>query len=156
MPGAAFYRLEAGSTSGAADLAVIDIPGNQFTAVVPSGTFWVRVRAGNAWGLSAASPDARLVVDGTTGVPEAPQALAVNVAGNTVALAWTPPSSGTLPADYVIEASIAGGPFLAITRTSGTSLTVAGVPPGAYAVRVRAASSAGTGAPTAAVPVTVP
>lgn len=156
VPGAAFYRLEAGSTSGAADLAVIDIPANQFTAVVPSGTFWVRVRAGNAWGMSAASPDARLVVDGTTGVPEAPQALSVNVAGSTVTLSWTPPSTGTLPTDYVIEASIAGGSFIAVARTSGTTFTAAGVPSGAYAVRVRASSSAGAGTPTTVTPLIVP
>jgi predicted phage tail protein len=106
--------------------------------------------------MSAASPDARLIVDGTTGVPETPQTFSLNVAGNTVALAWTPPQTGTLPTDYVIEASIAGGPFIAITRTSGTTFTAAGVPPGAYAVRVRASSGVGVGAPTAAISVIVP
>lgn len=156
VPGAAFYRLEAGSTSGAADLAVIDISANQFSAVVPSGTFWVRVRAVNAWGLSAASPDARLVVDGTTGAPEAPQALSAGVVGNTVTLSWTPPSTGSLPADYAIEASIAGGPFVTVTRSTGTTFTAAGVPSGAYAVRVRASNGRGTSAPTTAVPVVVP
>lgn len=156
VPGAASYRLEAGSGPGLSDLAVFELPAQQFTAVVPSGRFVVRVRAVNAWGVSAASPEAVLVVNGTTGVPEAPRALAAVVSGNVVTLTWAPPDAGTLPADYVIEASIGGGPFVAVTRTGATTFMAAGVPSGSYNVRVRAASSAGVGAPSGAVAVTVP
>jgi len=156
VPGAAFYRLEAGSRAGAADLAVLDLPANQFTAVVPSGTYWVRVRTVNAWGVSAASPEAVLVVDGTSGLPEAPTALGASVAGNVVSLSWAPPATGTLPARYVVEASVGGGAFVGVANTPGTAFVASGVPAGTYAVRVRASSSAGIGPPGAAITVRVP
>ena len=156
VPGAAVYRIEAGSGPGAADLAVVELATNQFTAVVPSGTFWVRVRTVNAWGVSAASPEAVLVVNGTSGGPEAPTALSASVAGNVVTLTWAPPAGGTLPATYVIEASVAGGAFVAVAGTTGTTFTAPGVPAGSYAVRMRASSSAGVGPPGAAITVHVP
>jgi glucose/arabinose dehydrogenase len=156
VPGAAFYRLEAGSGPDLADLAVFELPAHQFTAVVPSGRFFIRVRAVNAWGMSAASPEVVLVVNGATGVPDAPGALAAAVVGNLVTLTWAPPATGTLPEDYVVEASIGGGAFVPVIRTGATTFTAAGVPAGSYAVRVRAANSTGVSVPSAAVTVSVP
>jgi hypothetical protein len=51
------YRIEAGSASGLADLAVLMLPPapNQFSVSAPPGTYFVRIRAVNACGASAPS-----------------------------------------------------------------------------------------------------
>ncbi len=155
VAGATGYRLEAGSVPGASDLAIVDLPGNQFTTQVPPGVFWVRVRAMNAWGISARSPEARLVVDGTTGVPESPGPLSAVVTGRRVTLTWSPPAAGVLPADYIVDAGVTAGAMFAVARTSALGLTATDVPPGTYAVRVRAATAFGTSGPGALVTVVV-
>lgn len=156
VAGATAYRLEAGSVPGAADLAVVDWPEHHLTTTVPPGTFWVRVRAVNAWGLSAPSPDARLIVDGSTGVPEVPGPLAAAVAGRRVALTWSPPASGILPAEYLVEAGASADAMVVVARTSAPGLVANDVPPGVYVVRVRAATASGVGSSGATVTVVVP
>ena len=58
------FVLEAGTQTGAANLGTITLPvGTQFDSPpVPSGTYYVRLRAGNANGVSAPSNEVRLVV----------------------------------------------------------------------------------------------
>ncbi len=58
-----FYRLEAGSGPGLANLAVTNTGATVFVAppVVP-GVYHVRVRAGSASGLSAATPDVAITI----------------------------------------------------------------------------------------------
>lgn len=156
VPGANFYRLEAGSASGAADLAVVDLPVHEFAAIVPVRSYWLRVRAGNAWGLSPPTPDTRLVVDGATAPPEAPANLLTFVAGASVSLRWTPPAAGGLPTDYVIEAGTEAGRFSAVARTTGPAFSAVGVPAGTYFVRVRAVNPAGASEATPVLRVVVP
>ena len=60
-----FYVIKAGSLSGLSDLANFSTgtPVPSFQAGgVPSGTYFVRVRAGNAFGISAPSNEVVLVV----------------------------------------------------------------------------------------------
>ncbi len=154
--GAAFYRLEVGSAPGAADLAVVDIPANEFTATAPLGTFWMRARAGNAWGVGPPTSDVRLIVDSTTRLPEPPDGLVAIVAGSTVSLRWTPPATGGLPTDYVVEAGTEPGVLAAVARAPGTTFTASGVPAGAYYVRVRSANRTGVSEATPPVAVVVP
>ncbi len=156
VAGAASYRLEAGSAPGARDLATLDVSGNTLAAVVPPGVFWVRVRALNAWGMSPATPEARLVVDGTTSLPETATALTATVDGQTVSLRWTPPASGGLPADYLVEGGSEPGQLALVSRVPGPALTIAGVPRGTYVLQVRSANAAGTSAPTPIITVVVP
>jgi predicted phage tail protein len=54
---AAQYAIEAGDASGRSNLAVITVPGvdTRFTAQAPPGTYFVRVRALNACGMSGGS-----------------------------------------------------------------------------------------------------
>jgi hypothetical protein len=58
------FIVEAGSTSGAANLAAIDIGSSatSFAAQAPRGTYFVRVRARNVCGTSPPSPEATVVV----------------------------------------------------------------------------------------------
>lgn len=77
--------------------------------------------------------------------------------GSTLVLTWTAPSSGTAPGGYVIEAGAFSGSrdFVYATGTPATSYTAGHVGVGTYFVRVRAATGAGTGAPSNEVIVTV-
>lgn len=156
VAGATGYRLEAGSAAGGADLAVLDLGDHVLTAAVPPGTYWLRVRAMNAWGTSVASPEVRLTVDGDTALPGTPGALSANVQDRRVSLAWSPPGDGGLPAEYVIEAGSDATSLTPVARTSRPGLVAAGVPPGTYAVRVRAVNAAGTGPAGAVIVVAVP
>jgi hypothetical protein len=62
--GAASYVIEAGSVSGASDIGVFPLAGTSttFSAPVPTGTYFVRMRAVNAAGTSAPSNEVTVVV----------------------------------------------------------------------------------------------
>jgi len=156
VPGATSYRLEAGSAPGLTNLGVFDLTANVLSAAVPNGAYWVRVRAINAWGTSAATPDTRLVVDGSTLPPAAPLALAAGVNGRTVTLVWTPPVTGGLPAEYLVEAGTDVSRLVTVARSPQPAFSAAGVPPGTYVVRVRAVNAAGTSSDGPTVTVVVP
>jgi predicted phage tail protein len=150
----AFYVVEAGSVSGRRDLANFStgsaVP--SFSASgVGAGTYFVRVRSGNALGLSDPSNEAVLVVNAgvpgpCTGPPGPPTSLQSAVNGSTVTLFWV--GAAGAPTSYVLEAgSFAGGANIAVsdTGTAATSLTASNVGAGTYFVRVRARNACGTG-----------
>ena len=89
-PTAAAYILDAGSVPGAADVG--SFPMSNATSVVvgaPLGTYYVRVRATSACGVSPPSNEVTVVVDGSVPLPLAPTGLASTVVGNAVAIVWT-------------------------------------------------------------------
>jgi predicted Zn-dependent protease len=146
------YIIEAGSSPGAANLAAFST-GNTSTTFsttgVGAGVYYVRVRAANSAGTSAASADALLTVGGGCGAaPSAPTSLrVVSNSGGTVVLSWTA-SSGT-PTTYIVEAGSSPGlANLANSDLGGpsTSLTALNVGRGTYYVRVRAKNACGVGA----------
>jgi polysaccharide biosynthesis protein PslG len=60
------YTMEVGSAAGLSDLAVLSTAAPVFTAAsVPSGTYYIRVRARNAAGAGTPTADAALVVGST-------------------------------------------------------------------------------------------
>jgi hypothetical protein len=65
------YRVEVGSAPGLTDLASYDV-GNvtNFVATAPTGVFFVRIRALNAWGISAPSNEVVVVATPTLGTGE--------------------------------------------------------------------------------------
>ena len=140
------YVLEAGTTPGASDVATVPV-GNvtRFEANVPSGTYYVRVRAVNEYGDSEPTPDLMLVAPGA---PRAPTNLASTGSGS-VNLRWTAPA-GTAPTGYIIEAGTAPGRAdLGVLQVGNvTSFTAPAPPPGAYYVRVRAINARGAGQPS--------
>jgi hypothetical protein len=144
------YIIEAGSAPGLANLANVptNSSGTAFSASgIGGGTYYVRVRAQNTGGTSAASNESILVV-GSTGCVTAPNAaanLATTVSGSTVTLTWSPPAGGCAPSSYVLQAgSSAGSSDLANANVgAATSYVAGGVGAGTYYIRVRAMNAYG-------------
>lgn len=159
--GARAYIIEAGSVPGARNLANFSTgsAATEFRAGgVPSGVYYVRVRAVTSAGVSAASNEARLVVGGVPsacGALSAPGQLAASVAGSVVTLTWGAAAGG--PSSYVLEAgSRSGAADLVVTDVgNATSMTATSVGAGRYFVRVRAKNTCGSGTPSNEIVVTV-
>ncbi len=147
------YVLEAGSAPGLSNLAVLDTGGiaSSFSVPnVPSGTYWVRVRAANAAGMGAPSQDVSIVMgpaSGCVGLPGVPVLLTPVVSGNNVTLSWNAPSPGGSPTTYVLQAG--SGPGLsnlaAFATGSASTSFAASAPGGVYFVRVAASNACGVG-----------
>jgi hypothetical protein len=142
------YLIDVGSTPNFAvpDLVSLDTFSTSTTLVasgVAPGTYYVRIRARNALGHSAASNEAQLVVgDIVVGpaCPGAPRSLAGTGSTGTVTMSWLAPLSVTPQTTYLVEAGSAPGAANLAIFNNGPSTAVAraGVPPGVYYVRVRA------------------
>jgi predicted phage tail protein len=160
VPGAAVYRLEAGSASDAADLGILTVANTSWAvAGVPPGVYYLRVRAIGPTGLvGLPSTDRQVTVGAVAPPPERPVAVRASVAGDRVALAWAPPP-GPPPLRYVIEAGASATSLTlarVITPSAAAGFAFAGVPPGTYFLRVRGQNTAGEGIPSAVVRVQVP
>lgn len=146
------YRLEAGSISGASDLAVATVSGTSIvTPDVPDGQYFVRVRAQNTGGTSQPSNEVVVRV-GCVAAPPVPTGVVAQVNGDQVSIQW-PPVAG---ADgYVLEA----GSTPDVMDLGSLSLSTAGfstaAPAGTYYLRVRAGNRCGLSAPSAVVTVSV-
>jgi hypothetical protein len=144
-PSSSFF-VEAGSASGAANLATLSVSGRSLTFVpVPNGFYFLRVRAANAAGVSPPSVEVMIVVGNVASPPGAPNFSSASLSGSTVTLTWQAPVFGTATS-YIIEAGSASGlSNLAVYNTGTSSLTASfsGVPKGTYYVRIRAANAIG-------------
>jgi Matrixin len=144
------YVLEAGSGPGLANIAtfVLNSP-NTSTVVnaVPSGVYYVRVRARNVLGTSGPSPDTVVTV-GPCEAPAAPTSMAYTTADNLVTITWTPPATGVTQG-YVLSAGFAPGDSSALVLPLGPTPLFQGVAPfGTYFVRVAARNSCAVGPAT--------
>lgn len=157
--GSVAYRLEIGSWSGATDRGVVRVGGATSVGpvFVPSGVYFVRVRAENAAGVGPASNEVLLRVGALT-APPGPPSLTGSASGPNVVLAWTASTTGDPALRYRVEAGVEpGAPLLAYDTTSPvTGLTFPNVPPGQYYVRVRGINARGVGPASNEVRVVVP
>lgn len=146
------YWVEAGSSTGAADLGRWQTTGRAIAASgVADGQYFVRVRAANTDGVSGPSNEVVVRV-GCAGPLASPAGLTATVNGGSVTLAWQPVSGATI---YVLEVgSSAGASDIGQLPTSATSLA-GQAPAGTYYVRVRAASACGQSAASADIVVQV-
>jgi hypothetical protein len=138
------WVVEAGSSSGAANIASVATPRPAFTfSPVPNGFYFLRVRARNAAGVSAPSAEVMLVVGNVPAPPSAPS-LSHTVSGSTVTFNWSAPAFGPVTG-YIVEAGSATGLSNLAVVSIGNVLTqsFAGVPPGTYYVRIRAVNALG-------------
>ena len=149
------YIVQAGSSSGLSNLANSGTgsaaPTLTATGVGP-GTYFVRVLAQNASGVSGPSNEIVVIVAGGCGAaPAVPTGFSTSASGSTVTLTWQTAVVGCAPTSYIIQAGSAPGlSNLAnfSTGNSATSFTASGVGAGAYYVRVLAANGAGTSGPS--------
>jgi hypothetical protein len=141
------YLIEAGTAYGLSNLArVIVNDVTQFSANVPPGVYFVRVRAVNQSGASDPSNEVVLQPGGGSGKPAG---LAAVGQGNNVSLSWRPPSSGDAPVGYVLEAGSAPGlADLVVKQLPNQTSFSTTAPPGVYYVRVRATNGVGPGEPS--------
>ena len=96
------YLLDVGNAPGSANLGTYSMgTGTSILASFPNGTFYVRVRARNAVGTGANSPETTIVV-GTVVILTPPRNLTANIAGRSVTVNWLPPLEGA-PDIYRIE-----------------------------------------------------
>ena len=152
------YVIEAGSSSGASNLANFDTGGTSTTMTVqavPPGTYFVRVRARHATGLSAPSNEAILSVGGSPApcTPAAPTRLRHSDASlaSTTTFTWTAPAGDCAPTAYVLEGgSVWGASNLGVITTGNTLTSMATGPlsRGDYFVRVRARNGTAISSPS--------
>jgi len=138
--------LEAGTAPGSSNVAQVNL-GNvtRFSTPIPSGTYYVRVRAENAEGDSDPTPDIALVA---RGAPAAPTTLVASRSNGIVNLRWNAPA-GPTPTGYILEAGSAPGLSDIVVAPLGPATTFsAPAPPGTYYLRVRAVNGSGAGLPS--------
>jgi len=143
------YVLEAGLSPGATIVAIPATQPSYLALGVAPGTYYVRVKAVNAFGISPPSEEVEVVV--TAGrpslLPGQPQSPHGWMSGSRLTLMWeTPFSRSALVTGYVVEAG--SGPGLtniAAIGVNARAFTYLPVPAGFYFVRVRAMSVYGLG-----------
>ncbi len=151
------YTLQAGTATGLSNVATLALgPQPSISGPVAGGTFFARVTASNACGTSGPSGEVFFTIGAPDPLPAAPTNLTSSLSGNSVSLSWTAPVGAVT--GYVLEAGTGAGLANLGTLRVGatTSLVVPGVPAGTYVLRVRAITSAGSGAPSADVVAVVP
>ena len=126
------------------------------TSVVKTTTYYYRVRAENALGVSAWT-DARTVVTPGQTVPAAPTITGGTGGRSTATIGWTAPTGGGQTRYYIERATKVSGPFVQVANVAGTvtSYTNQGLARRTtYYYRVKAANAIGTGAPSNVFAVT--
>jgi hypothetical protein len=140
------YLVEAGSSSGLANIATLPVTGRAFSYNgVPPGFYFLRVRATNAGGVSPPSPEVMIVVGGVPSPTGPPSFTSHSVSGKTVTLNWAAPAFGTATSYFIEAGSATGLANLATVNTGNTNTTASftGVPAGTYYVRVRGVNAQG-------------
>ena len=158
-PAATGYQLEAAVSPLGAAVASVPVAAPALLATnVPDGTYFVRVRAVNATGVSLPSAEVAVMVGvAACGAPPvAPVALTQSVAGGLVTFAWTPGAGGCAPTHYVLSAGSAPSLSNIVSLNVGLQTALAApAPPGTYHVRVAAANAWGTSVPSNEVVVSI-
>jgi hypothetical protein len=137
------YVLEAGTAPGLTDVATVNLGNVKSLSVpIPSGTYYVRLRAENPYGDSEPTPDLVLV---PPGAPQAPTSFMVSRVNGTAHLRWNAPAGPNVEG-YVLEVGSAPG-LTDITRVDVGNVTQfsAPAPAGTYYIRVRARNARGPG-----------
>ncbi|MGE0361287.1 MAG: hypothetical protein AB7H93_07365 [Vicinamibacterales bacterium] len=155
-PGATSYVLEAGTAPGLANLVNTALGSRSlFAAQAFPGTFYTRIRASNACGVSTVSNEVPFTLACVP--PSAPANAAFTRPGAQIALSWTPSLGAS---GYVLQAGTAPGASNLFNGPVGASplfaFPAAILPPGVYYLRVAALSACGLSAPSTELVVTLP
>ncbi|HUU35131.1 MAG TPA: PQQ-dependent sugar dehydrogenase, partial [Vicinamibacterales bacterium] len=148
------YIVEAGNAQGLANLGSATTTATSIAVGgVPTGQYFVRVRARNAVGTSLPSADVIATVGCTAPAP--PATFTAAVSGNAVTLAWNVAAGTTatvIDAGYTPGATALSTPFAAPMA----GIVVPGVPPGTYYLRARALNACGTSSASVERTVVIP
>jgi hypothetical protein len=143
------YLVEASLSPGGAIIATFLVRDTSIVLnAVPNGVYYVRVRSGNAEGISGASNEVIVSVpaggSSCTSPPNPPTNLSGNVSGSLVTLNWLAPAAGCAATAYVVQAgSASGSSDLAVFNVGGATTLSVSAPSGAYFVRVVAVNAFG-------------
>lgn len=140
-------ELEVGTAPGAKDVGTYTLPGlNTFFPTVPSGAYYTRARAVNAYGKSNRSTEIPIQIPGpcaANSLPPTPVNPAVTVNGSQVTVAWTlSPATGATFHQITLLDPGSAQPLDRLIVSSATALS-ATVPAGAYRIRVSAGNACG-------------
>jgi hypothetical protein len=152
-PAPAGYLLEGGVAPGQPLVALGTSSAPIFTVAAPAGSFYVRFRTLGVGGPSPVSNEILIHV-GVPVPPSPPANLHATSVGNAVHLAWTPTFAGGAASGYVLDVS--GSLAASLPLPNLERLSFAGAPAGTYTLSLRAVNGAGSSAPGAPVPLTVP
>jgi hypothetical protein len=154
------YFIDAGTAPGSSNIASLPTGNAQtsFAVTAPNGLYFVRVRAGNAVGVSAASNEVsfRIGPAPCTIPPTNPANLQALVSGGVVTLTWTPPAGPGLTGYRLEAGSAAGLSNLAVINIGPTTAFSVSAPRGTYFVRMISLSACGPSNPSPDVTVVVP
>lgn len=144
------YVLQAALDPGFGNIIVNTATGSAQTSMVipgvPPGVFYLRILARNGLGTSGPSNVQQL-----GGPPGAPSGLVATLQGSVLSMSWNAPTTGGAPSDYVLEAATDpgfGSVIFAGGIGSARSVTIGGVPPGTFFLRVRARNGSGISGPS--------
>jgi hypothetical protein len=138
------YILQAGSIPGGSNLANFGTGSTAtsfFAAGVGAGSYFVRVSASNAGGISAPSNEVLLLVGSGCAAPGAASNLVAAINGSTVTLAW---AAGAGASSYRLQVGSSSGQTDLLDTdlaSPATTLTAFNVGAGTYFVRVRSTNS---------------
>jgi predicted phage tail protein len=152
------FVIDAGVAPGTTIVSIPAGSGSPFTIPgIPPGTFFVRVRAVNAFGSSPPSNEITLTMSGArVALAEPPSNVQAFMDGGLLTMTWIQPLRGGPATSCVVEAGSASRlTNIGTVPVAGRSLTFAGVPPGFYFLRVRAVNAGGMSAPSAEVMIVV-
>ena len=151
---AASYLVEAGNSQGSASLGSAPTTGTSLAVGgVPTGQYFVRVRARNAVGTSAPTSD--LVVNVGCTPPDPPSTFTTVVTSTSVAVTWNVAAGTTstvIDAGYAAGATALSTPFAAPAGI----VAVPNVPRGTYYLRARALNACGTSSASVERTVVIP
>jgi len=152
------YLIDAGTAPGVYNLGTITVnaPATSTAAgPAPTGVYYLRLRAQNALGTSAATPE-RSVTVGSCAAPSVPASFTATANDATVNLQWTAPATGVTQGYQVVAGSGPGLADLAVLPFPATVTSLGGVVPYAtYYVRVHATNVCGISPPSQEVALVV-
>jgi subtilisin family serine protease len=164
-PAALGYFIDVGTAPGLSNYGAFNTgsPATRLTATPPTaaGSFYIRVRAYNQFGVSGPSNEVRLDITAGGGgpcgaVPGTPTGLFATVVESLVTLTWNQPVTSGAITGYVLEAGSGPGITDILRAPLGVTTAFSGVAaPGLYFVRVRAVNACGQSAPSNEILVVV-